>query len=136
MYSIETVVRSELRDGKGYRLKVSILDLGLYIDGFRALKSERNQNGWWVQPPSNLVKGVWVTACEFDKTKAFWLNIEQSCVDAIATYLSEDRQQITQNSSRDILPADDEMEDVLSKGFEFPPGWDEKTPEPRKEYHP
>lgn len=82
LYSIEVIVRSEIKDG--YRLKVSDLGLGIYVDGFRATKSSRNASGWWVQPPSTYVKrnGEYAECPEYDKKTSYWEEIEQACVEA------------------------------------------------------
>ena len=81
IHSISVEVRAAIKDG--YRLKVSVLDLGLYIDGFRAVRSDRNMSGWWVQPPATNVKGKWLTTPEFDKSCTLWQEIEQACLEAV-----------------------------------------------------
>ena len=137
MHTIEVTVRNELatKKGKGYRLKVSVLDLGLYIDGFRAIPSNKNQSGWWVQPPSNNVGGKWINAVEFDKTKVLWNEIEKSCERAIETYLNEDVEHARSNS-RDVLPSDEEMDDAIQNGVIFPDDWGKSGPtQPPRRYH-
>lgn len=67
----------------GHRLKVSVLSYGLYIDGFTARPSERNDSGWWVQPPSIRVGNGWQHIIGFDKSLSLWQEIEQACIDAV-----------------------------------------------------
>lgn len=81
IHSISAEVRAAIKDG--YRLKVSVLDLGLYIDGFRAVRSDRNMSGWWVQSPAVNVKGKWLYTPEFDKSYTLWQEIEQACVETV-----------------------------------------------------
>jgi hypothetical protein len=85
MHSIEAEVRSEIKDG--YRLKVSVLDLGFYVDGFRAARSDRSPTGWWVQPPATRSKsGKWIQCPEFDKQKTLWQEIEAAVAACVAEY--------------------------------------------------
>lgn len=89
MHTIETVVRGELKDARGYRLKVSILDLGMYIDGWRAMPSIKIAGTWWIQPPANSVNGKFVSPIEFDKTMSLWKEVQDSIIEAIETYKRE-----------------------------------------------
>jgi|SRR5579884_1207255 len=84
-YHVEATVRAEIKDG--YRLKVSVLDLGLYMDGFRVTSSDKNDSGWWVQPPAIPYKGRWLYMPEFDKNLTLWHEIEQTCIEAIQLYM-------------------------------------------------
>lgn len=81
-FEIETTIRGDLDDG--YRLKVSVLSLGMYIDGFRAHKSSEDESGWWVQPPAYRVgyRSQYKQSPEFNKKHPFWKAIERSCAQA------------------------------------------------------
>lgn len=72
-----------------HRLKVSILDLGLYMFGFRVSKSDRNPSGWWVQAPATMTKVGWKTNPEFDKKLTLWSEIELSCINAVTEHCSQ-----------------------------------------------
>lgn len=108
--NIEVVVRGEIKDG--YRLKVSCLDLGMYLDGFRATRSAKSRSGWWIQPPSFKAGIKWITVPEFDKSADFWKSIEQSCIEA-----AENGSVTSDDAS--FIPTDDEMTDeAISKGLD------------------
>jgi len=77
----------------GYRLKISVLDLGLYINGFTIRRSEVNTTGWWVQAPANNKNGKWFNPAEFDKSKSLWVEIEKACIDAANLQDSVDKYQ-------------------------------------------
>lgn len=79
-YGILIEVRSKLQNGSGYRLKVSILELGIYIDGFRATRSEKNRGGWWIQPPA--IPPAWKRLPEFDQKNNLWQTIERLATEA------------------------------------------------------
>jgi hypothetical protein len=68
----------------GYRLKVSVLDIGMYILGFTARRSEKLSSGWWIQPPAIHTNGKWKYTAEFDKSKSLWPEIESACIHAVA----------------------------------------------------
>jgi hypothetical protein len=59
-YGIEVEVRSEI--GDGYRLKISVTSIGMYIDG------------------------KWIHTPEFSTKTDFWDQLEQSCLNAINDY--------------------------------------------------
>ena len=82
-YGIEVTVRGEIENG--YRLKVSCHHLGLFIDGFRALKvpKDKNPSGWWVQQPAYRVGRGYKQSPEFNKKHPFWLAVESRCVEVV-----------------------------------------------------
>lgn len=70
----------------GYRLKVNVDDLGLYMIGWTARRSDKNESGWWIQPSANNVNGKWKISPEFNKAMALWQQIEKKCVEAVNEY--------------------------------------------------
>lgn len=81
IHSISVEVRGTIDNG--YRLKVSVLDLGIYMDGFRAVRSERNAGDWWIQAPAIFAGHKWRGTPEFDKTATLWNEIEQACLETV-----------------------------------------------------
>lgn len=77
---VEAEIRSELKTGNGYRLKISCLDLGMYIDDFRVVRDDKNSTGWWVQQPSLKVGFRYKKCPEFNKQHFFWKKIESACI--------------------------------------------------------
>jgi len=140
---VEATVRSELRNSEGYRMKVSCVELGLYIDGFRATPSTKQPDGWWIQPPANMVGGRWVKAVEFDTTKRLWQSIEHACERAIETYRSEDVQR--HDFAQDVALTERDFDSItpeeLDKGLEQayltfgPDANSQKAPSSPRKYH-
>lgn len=101
LHSVDVEVLGEINNG--YRLKISILDIGVYIFGFTIRHSDKNESGWWVQPPAQLINGKWKSTIEFDKSKSLWLEIEQECIDSIKNYGTK--------NSNTYMPEDSELTD-------------------------
>lgn len=87
LHIIESTVLSE-KNGV-YRLKVSVLDLSIYMFGFRASKSDKAKSGWWIQAPATKTQSGWKNNPEFDKHQTLWLEIEDSCINAVVSYGSK-----------------------------------------------
>jgi hypothetical protein len=126
LHSIDVEVRAAIKDG--YRLKVSVLDLGLYMDGFRAVRSDRNTGGWWVQPPAVNVKGKWRSSPEFDKSLTLWQEIEQMCLEAVSEATRDD-------DTDTAAPAQPPTEPGDSPQGLFPNGQDYGTRYQPRRYH-
>ena len=84
LHIVEAEVISSITNG--YRLKVSVLDLGMFTYGWTARHSERSKDGWWVQPPAVRYGKGWKPTIEFDKSKSLWLEIKSACIDAVQNY--------------------------------------------------
>lgn len=102
---IEAVVTGAI--GGGYRLKVSVIDLGLYIDGW-TIRSPRENGEWWLQPPAHKVGNRWVNPAEFDKSKSLWKEIYSECLDAVKLY----------EASTESLSEEDLSEEAISKSLD------------------
>jgi len=63
--------------GEWHIIKVSFVDLGMYIDGFRLKMTD---NGWWFQPPARRVGTSWKHTIEFDKDAEFWKWLEAEAI--------------------------------------------------------
>jgi hypothetical protein len=106
LHSIEVEVRAEITNG--YRLKVSVLDLGLYMDGFRVMRSDKNANGWWVQPPAVLARGKWRPTPEFNKSLTLWQEIEQACIEVVSEYIRNEPGATAQDDTPPPMFPDDQ----------------------------
>lgn len=83
-YEVKVEYRGEISGG--YRLKVSILSLGVYIDGFKAYPSKKD-DGWFIAPPSTRIGNRYKDVIEFNKAKPLWRDICSNCeevADAVA----------------------------------------------------
>lgn len=83
-FDVEIEVLGDINNG--YRLKVSVLDLGMYMFGWTARRSEKNKSGWWVQQQAIKVGGGWKLCPEFNKALPLWQKIENECIQAVKHY--------------------------------------------------
>lgn len=119
-HMIEATVTAEIKGG--YRLKVSVIDLGMYMDGW-TLRASDKDDGWWLQPTAIRLGNKWRQIPEFDHSKAFWKEIRETCLQAVVTYVhtveaEEDYSQetINQQVSKAI---DDASNDTGSKAVSW-----------------
>lgn len=83
LHIVEAEVLGDIPNG--FRLKVSVLDLGLYMYGWTTRASTKSKSGWWVQPPATRTANGWKHTVEFDKAEALWVEIEVACINAVLT---------------------------------------------------
>lgn len=89
-FNIEAVVHKEL--SFGYRVKVSILDLGIYINGMVVFPPNEEHDYWTVKPPAMRAgRGKYVYIIEFNKKLPLWEEIFDACVDAVKLEKSYDK---------------------------------------------
>lgn len=68
--------------GTAYRVKVSILDLGMYINGMMVYPPNAKFDQWGVTPPSRPAgRGKYAFIVEFNKKEALWEEIYDRCVE-------------------------------------------------------
>lgn len=108
---VEAVVTNKIRGG--YRIKVSVLDLGMYMDGCRLLHSGKEEDGWWFQAPSYRYGNGWKAAVEFDKRKQFYSLLKEKCIEAVQT--QEDGSASVEDMSDEALSS--QMEQTLSQSL-------------------
>jgi hypothetical protein len=99
LYSIEAQVHMPLE--KGYRVKISILDLGLYINGARVLPPNADHD-WTVYPPQQKVGFKYIDVIEFDHNQILWQEIFEACVDAVKLYISDNKDEVVDVPDRPI----------------------------------
>jgi hypothetical protein len=68
---------------KGFRVKVSIMDLGMYINGMMVFPPNDEHTEWWVFTPSQRAgRGKSMYFVEFNKKLPLWAEVEDACIDA------------------------------------------------------
>lgn len=67
----------------GWRMKVTVASLGIYINGFRAYPSKKEAGSWAIYPPSQPVGSRFVPVIEFDKSMPLWDEIETKAKQAV-----------------------------------------------------
>ncbi len=100
-----------------YLVKVSLVDVGMYITGITAQPSpKRPEDGLWIQPPRYQPRkgGKWVTPVEFDTNKPLWQLVEKVVTRAIKDYTGNQKDEV-------YWPTDEELADIngtVSKGID------------------
>ena len=89
---IESEVYTTTKDRSGndiYFVKVSFIDIGLYINSITVRKSPKHPDkGLWVQPPK--YPPNWKQHLEFSGDSPFWKLIEEAALKAVDNYYSDD----------------------------------------------
>lgn len=81
VYNVIAEVHQSASVEKGYRVKVSLPDLGIYINGFMVYRPNPKFPQWGVTPPSRLAgRGKWAPIIEFNKKMPLWEEIFDECV--------------------------------------------------------
>jgi hypothetical protein len=98
LYNIIAEVHSGASVDKGYRVKVSLPELGIFINGFMVYRPNPKFPQWGVTPPSRLAgRGKWAPIVEFNKKMSLWEEIFDECV-AVA--------QIEESARNDVVITD------------------------------
>jgi hypothetical protein len=70
--------------GNGYRVKVSLLDLGVYINGMVVFPPSEEHDDWSVMTPARPAgRGKYARIVEFNKKLPLWEEVYVACVDAV-----------------------------------------------------
>jgi len=102
VYTVIAEVHKPLPHG-GYRVKVSLPDLGMYINGMVVFPPNEDKPDWYVQPPSKLAgRGKWVGIIEFNKKHILWTEVYVACAKAVEQYIHEDDQAVQDVVLKDI----------------------------------
>ena len=89
-FTVEAEVHRELK--QGYRVKVSILDLGVYINGMVVFQPNEDHTEWSVMTPAlRSGKGKYTHVVEFNKKMPLWEEVYLQCVDAVKLHISDGR---------------------------------------------
>lgn len=92
-FDVEVEVLGDINNG--YRLKVSVLDLGMYMFGWTARRSDKNESGWWVQQQATKIGNGWKLIPEFNKALPLWQKMEKKCIEAVTYYEDNPPEEIT-----------------------------------------
>jgi len=82
LHTVEASVHK--RCNNGYRVKVSILDLGIYINGVMVFPPDEVSDQWEVLTPARPAgRGKYARIVEFSKKKPLWEHVYDACVEAV-----------------------------------------------------
>lgn len=86
LHIVDVEYHTELKGG-AHRVKVSLLDLGMYINGFRVFPPNDEHDDWWVFAPQRYVPGrKAINIVEFNKSEPLWKEIFDRCVECVQEY--------------------------------------------------
>ena len=97
LHAVEVSVHQQIKEG--YRVKISVLDLGLYINGALVFPPNDKHDNWVVYPPAIPTRFKRVYPAEFDKRKTLWMEMEQAVIEAVKLHENE-------VAPMDYVPAD------------------------------
>jgi len=112
LYTIEAQVHKTVSTsvGTAYRVKVSVLNLGVYINGMMVYPPNAKFDQWGVTPPAQRAgRGKYIYTIEFNKKEILWEEIYDKCVEAaqLEYQNSKDDEVIT-----DVLNEPISLEDI------------------------
>ncbi len=106
LHIIEAQVHMPLE--KGYRVKASVLDLGIYINGMVVFPPNEEHDYWSVNEPSQKTRyGKWFKTIEFDHKQSLWLEIHEACVEAVQLYISDTKDVVITDIPEGPITLDD-----------------------------
>lgn len=88
LHNIEVKVHQPVNEG--YRVKVSVIDIGMYLNGVLVFPPNDKHEDWIVYPPSIATRYKRIYPAEFDKKNNLWLEIHQACVEAVQVHQDGD----------------------------------------------
>jgi hypothetical protein len=81
-FNLEAGVHTKLATG-AYRVKVSLLDIGMYINGC-LVYPPNEEHDWAVYMPAQRAgRGIWKPIIEFNKKLPLWAEIYDACIQAV-----------------------------------------------------
>ena len=104
LHTIEAHVHKQL--DSCYRVKVSILDLGMYLNGCRVLPPN-GERSWTVYPPQVQVYGRYIDVVEFNKKLPLWQEVCEAAIEAVKAYSTESRDFVLKDISDEPINLDD-----------------------------
>lgn len=88
VYNFEAEVHMPLNEG--YRVKLSEHTIGMFINGMVVFPPNSKSKEWKVYTPSTRSGRGFIHPIEFNGKKAMWLEIKESCIDAVKQHLGDD----------------------------------------------
>lgn len=86
-FTIEAQVHQQVKEG--YRVKISVLNLGFHINGALVFPPNDKHEDWVVYPPAIPTRFKRIYPIEFDKKQTLWLEIVEAAVNAVKQFQHE-----------------------------------------------
>lgn len=87
LHTVEASVHQQIKEG--YRVKISVLDLGFYLNGALVFPPNDKHDNWVVYPPAIPTRFKRIYPAEFDKKQTLWIEMEQAAIDAVKLHENE-----------------------------------------------
>lgn len=118
VYVINASVHKEIKDG--YRVKVSMEEIGMFINGMVIYPPNEKHEDWKVLTPAMKFGYKYVHTIEFNSKLQLWAEIREACIEAVKKYQSESSSMVrSDNTNKDVVLEDisDEPIDLSSIPF-------------------
>lgn len=105
MASLHTVEASvHKKYGQGYRVKVAVLDLGMYINGMMIYPPNEDHDEWHVLTPSRPAgRGKYARIVEFNKQLELWKLIETACINVVQAEIDSVSKDVVVDDIPDVI---------------------------------
>jgi hypothetical protein len=111
LFNVEAAVHKQI--GDGFRVKVSILDFGMYINGMMVFPPNDEHEDWSVYTPAQRAgRGKYVYIVEFNKKMPLWAEVNDACIEAVKLELSFGGDDVSEAASRRIYSLDTVLKDI------------------------
>lgn len=123
LYNIEASVHKQINTG--YRVKVSLLDFGMYINGAMVFPPNPEHADWAVYMPAQRAgRGKYAYIVEFNKKLPLWSSVYDACIKAVElelTFQEANPNIVTSTRSfyQDIAPTDIDDEPIDLSNIPF-----------------
>ncbi|KKW03624.1 MAG: hypothetical protein UY35_C0005G0072 [Candidatus Saccharibacteria bacterium GW2011_GWC2_48_9] len=88
LHIIEVQIHKPVNDG--FRVKVSVLDLGMFLNGVLVFPPNDQHEEWITYPPVIKIGYKKIYPAEFNKKETLWSEIHQACTEAVKLEQSYD----------------------------------------------
>ena len=113
-FDVEAAVHKQINNG--YRVKVSVLSLGMYINGAMVYPPNPEHPAWAVfMPAQRAGRGKYVYIIEFNKKLDLWNEVYDACIKAVELDISlQDTTSQSQHTHQDVV-----LEDIDDKPIDL-----------------
>ena len=112
VYNVEALVHKPI--GEGFRVKVEIKEIGLFINGMVVYPPNEKNKGWQTLTPA-IKKGFrWVHAIEFNSKLPLWKAISEACIEAVRLYIDSSSNETIHSNYHEVI-----LEDIDDKPLDF-----------------
>lgn len=112
---IEAVVYYHDPNKERYFVKITFVELGMFINSFSVQPSKYEGQPLWVQPPKHRQRNGFTPTVDFDKSYPLWEVIEQKALEAVGQFNDTN----TNSDGKDTLVEAENGEVISLKDIPF-----------------